>query len=153
MALKNSEPSIFNELGNLFKNPTVLVFVFWCIGAGMCTGVVWNFLFLYTEELATGDQKEHIQTLQGLLTGVQCFLGELPFNFIAGNVLKKLGHINVMSLVLLAYAIRFDIVISTFKTMIFTIFNYIQSFLNYNWFRVKEIFKNSINITDSWPTA
>lgn len=40
------------------------------------------------------------------MTGVQCFLGELPFNFVSGSVLKKLGHINVMSLVLLIYAIR-----------------------------------------------
>ncbi|XP_028047854.1 uncharacterized protein LOC105832285 isoform X2 [Monomorium pharaonis] len=44
---------------------------------------------------------------KGLMTGVQCFLGELPFNFVSGSVLKKLGHVNVMSLVLLIYAIRF----------------------------------------------
>lgn len=43
------------------------------------------------------------------MTGVQCFLGELPFNFVSGSVLKKLGHINVMSLVLLIYAIRWII--------------------------------------------
>ncbi|KAG7189793.1 hypothetical protein KM043_017454 [Ampulex compressa] len=48
-----------------------------------------------------------LKTLQGLLTGVQCFIGELPFNFISGNVLRKLGHINVMNLVLVVYAIRF----------------------------------------------
>lgn len=84
-----------------------MVFIFWCIGAGMCTGVVWNFLFWYTEDLATGSEAAWLKTLQGLMTGVQCFLGELPFNFISGRVLKKLGHINVMSLVLLIYAVRF----------------------------------------------
>uniref|UniRef100_V9IMR8 Major facilitator superfamily domain-containing protein 6 n=2 Tax=Apis cerana TaxID=7461 RepID=V9IMR8_APICE len=74
----------------------------------MCTSVVWNFLFWYTEDLANSSfQITHLKTLQGLLTGVQCFLGELPFNFISGNVLRKLGHVNVMSLVLLIYAIRF----------------------------------------------
>lgn len=83
-----------------------MVFGWWCIGAGMCTGVVWNFLFWYTEDLATGSQFTWLKTLQGLLIGIQSFLGELPFNFISGSVLKKLGHINVMSLVLLIYAIR-----------------------------------------------
>lgn len=84
----------------------VMVFAFWCIGAGMCTGVVWNFLFLYTEDLVTKEDAVWLKTVQGLLTGVQCFLGELPFNFLSGRVLKKLGHINVMSLVLLFFAAR-----------------------------------------------
>ncbi|XP_034947603.1 major facilitator superfamily domain-containing protein 6 [Chelonus insularis] len=99
--------SVFWELGPLGREGRVLVFIFWCIGAGMCTGVVWNFLFWYTEELVTADQKDWLKTLQGLMTGVQCFLGELPFNFISGQILKKLGHLNVMSLVLIIYAIRF----------------------------------------------
>lgn len=84
----------------------MLAFGWWCIGAGMCTSVIWNFLFWYTEDLATGVQITWLKTLQGLLTGMQCFAGELPFNFISGTVLRKLGHVNVMSLVLLVYAIR-----------------------------------------------
>lgn len=98
------EPSLFRELLNVVKEGRVLVFAWWCIGAGMCTAVIWNFLFWYTDDLAMGAR---VKTLQGLMTGVQCFLGELPFNFISGMVLKKLGHVNVMSLVLLIYAIRF----------------------------------------------
>ncbi|XP_076246428.1 sugar baby transporter isoform X2 [Calliopsis andreniformis] len=101
------EPSILWELFNICKDGNVLVFGWWCIGAGMSTGVIWNFLFWYTEDLATSSQIAWLKTLQGLLTGVQCFLGELPFNFISGGVLRKLGHVNVMSLVLLVYAIRF----------------------------------------------
>ncbi|XP_076649991.1 sugar baby transporter [Halictus rubicundus] len=101
------EASILGELLTLCKEGHILSFGWWCIGAGMCTGVVWNFLFWYTEELATSSQIPWLKTLQGLFTGIQCFLGELPFNFISGSVLRKLGHINVMSLVLLTYAIRF----------------------------------------------
>jgi len=100
------EPSLFWELLNVVKEGRVLVFAWWCIGAGMCTGVIWNFLLWYTEDLAINSHIEWLKTLQGLMTGVQCFLGELPFNFISGIVLKKLGHVNVMSLVLLTYAIR-----------------------------------------------
>ncbi|XP_029163760.1 major facilitator superfamily domain-containing protein 6 isoform X1 [Nylanderia fulva] len=101
------EPSLLRELLNVVKEGRVLVFAWWCIGAGMCTAVIWNFLFWYSEDLATSSHIEWIKTLQGLMTGVQCFLGELPFNFVSGSVLKKLGHMNVMSLVLLIYAIRF----------------------------------------------
>ncbi|KAG6800459.1 major facilitator superfamily domain-containing protein 6 [Apis mellifera caucasica] len=102
------EPSILLELFTILREGNVLAFGWWCIGTGMCTSVVWNFLFWYTEDLANSSfQITHLKTLQGLLTGVQCFLGELPFNFISGNVLRKLGHVNVMSLVLLIYAIRF----------------------------------------------
>ncbi|XP_012138010.1 sugar baby transporter isoform X2 [Megachile rotundata] len=106
---ENSEddPSILGEIATIFKDGNVLAFGWWCIGAGMCTGVIWNFLFWYTEDLATSAQFTWLKTLQGLLTGIQCFIGELPFNFISGNVLRKLGHVNVMSLVLLVYAIRF----------------------------------------------
>lgn len=101
------EPSILWELLAICKDGNVMAFGWWCIGAGMCTGVIWNFLFWYTEDLATSSQVAWLKTLQGFLTGVQCFLGELPFNFISGRVLRKLGHVNVMSLVLLVYAIRF----------------------------------------------
>ncbi|XP_071557243.1 major facilitator superfamily domain-containing protein 6 [Temnothorax nylanderi] len=101
------EPSLFRELLSVFKEGRVLVFAWWCIGAGMCTGVIWNFLFWYSEDLAASSHVTWSKTLQGLMTGVQCFLGELPFNFVSGSVLKKLGHVNVMSLVLLIYAIRF----------------------------------------------
>lgn len=96
------------ELCLIGKDPAVLVFIFWCIGAGMCTGIVWNFFFWYTEDVAAASQKHWIKTVQGLLTGVQCFLGELPFNFAYGAILKKLGHVNVMSLILLVYAMRYS---------------------------------------------
>ncbi|KAJ8688636.1 hypothetical protein QAD02_024431 [Eretmocerus hayati] len=104
----HNEPSIFYELWPILRESRVLVFAWWCIGAGMCTGVVWNFLFWYTEEISLSpSDKAWLKTLQGLLTGIQCFLGEMPFNFICGDILRKIGHINVMSLVLLVYAIRF----------------------------------------------
>ncbi|XP_011495968.1 PREDICTED: major facilitator superfamily domain-containing protein 6 [Ceratosolen solmsi marchali] len=103
-----NEPSVLWELCSIGKEGRVLAFAWWCIGAGMCTGVIWNFLFWYTEDISSNNtQKEWLKTLQGLLTGTQCFLGEMPFNFISGSVIRKVGHINVMSLVLLTYSIRF----------------------------------------------
>ncbi|XP_012257088.2 major facilitator superfamily domain-containing protein 6 [Athalia rosae] len=105
--IRDREPSVLWELWAVGREGRVMAFGWWCIGAGMCTGVVWNFLFWYTEEIATGDQINWLKTLQGLLTGIQCFAGEMPFNFLSGAVLRRLGHVNVMSVVLLVYAIRF----------------------------------------------
>jgi len=98
---------VLYELWSILREGRVLVFAWWCIGAGMCTAVIWNFLNIYIEGISTPEDIKWSKTLQGLIAGVQCFLGQLPFNFISGNILRKVGHINVMSLVLLVYAIRF----------------------------------------------
>ncbi|XP_046815965.1 major facilitator superfamily domain-containing protein 6 isoform X1 [Vespa crabro] len=103
----SEEPSMLRELLTVTKEPNIWIFGWWCIGAGMCTGVIWNFLLWHTENVATFTQTKWIKTLQGLLIGTQCFLAEMPFNFLSGSILKKFGHINIMSLVLLIYSIRF----------------------------------------------
>ena len=38
---------------------------------------------------------------------IQCFFGEVPFFFLSGKLLKKIGHINAMNLVLGGFALRF----------------------------------------------
>lgn len=48
-----------------------------------------------------------IKTLEGLVMGIQCFGGELPFFFLSGKIIKKIGHVNAMSLVLLGFGVRF----------------------------------------------
>lgn len=47
-----------------------------------------------------------MKTLQGLVSGIQCFGGELPFFFIAGWFINKIGHVNAMTLVLFVMGIR-----------------------------------------------
>lgn len=73
--------------------------------------MIWNFLFWHLENLAAAqegcDQLSSMKTLQGLVMGIQCFGGELPFFFLSGWLLKKIGHVNAMSLVLLGFAVRF----------------------------------------------
>lgn len=39
--------------------------------------------------------------------GIQCFGGELPFFFVSGAILQRIGHIHAMSLVLLGFGVRF----------------------------------------------
>lgn len=47
-----------------------------------------------------------MKTLQGLVTGVQNFGGDLPFFFISGWFLRKVGYVNTMTLVLFTFGVR-----------------------------------------------
>lgn len=48
--------SIIRDIGKLFKSARIIVFFLWCIAVGLCTALIWNFLFWHLEVLA--DQKE-----------------------------------------------------------------------------------------------
>lgn len=47
-----------------------------------------------------------MKTLQGLVASIQSFGGELPFFFISGWFINKVGHVNSMTLVLFTLGIR-----------------------------------------------
>lgn len=47
-----------------------------------------------------------MKTLQGLVTSVQSFGGELPFFFISGWFIRKVGYVNSMTLVLFTFGAR-----------------------------------------------
>lgn len=53
------------------------------------------------------DSQNWMKTLQGIAMAIQCFGGEIPFFFLSGWILKKIGHINAMTLVLAAFGVRF----------------------------------------------
>lgn len=48
-----------------------------------------------------------LSTLQGTLLAVQTLIGELPFFWLSGWFLKKIGHVQAMNLILLVFGIRF----------------------------------------------
>ncbi|XP_065348789.1 major facilitator superfamily domain-containing protein 6-A isoform X1 [Cloeon dipterum] len=102
--------SIVRDIGRLLSRPEINIFLIWCIAVGMCTALIWNFLFWFLEDLAAAQgcsSLEWIKTLQGLVMGIQCFGGELPFFFISSWVLKTIGHIHAMSMVLFGLSLRF----------------------------------------------
>ncbi|XP_050300560.1 major facilitator superfamily domain-containing protein 6 [Anthonomus grandis grandis] len=99
--------NIIKDIGKLLLNIRIIVFLVWCICVGMCTGLIWQFLLWLVEDLANARGETRIKTLQGVIMGVQCLGGELPFFFLSGKILKKIGHINAMTLVLFGLGIRF----------------------------------------------
>ncbi|XP_036326884.1 major facilitator superfamily domain-containing protein 6-like protein A isoform X2 [Rhagoletis pomonella] len=102
-------PNILKDVGKMFLSVRCVIFFIWCVSIGLCTALVWNFLFMHLDEL--GEKLEGCQnsmkTLEGIAMGIQCFGGELPFFFLSGWILRKIGHVNAMSLVLFAFGVRF----------------------------------------------
>ncbi|XP_017840545.2 major facilitator superfamily domain-containing protein 6-A isoform X2 [Drosophila busckii] len=100
--------NILKDVGQMFLSMRCVVFFLWCVAIGLCTALIWNFLFIYLEELnVVHGSSSSIKTLEGLVMGIQCFGGELPFFFMSGWILKRIGHVNAMSLVLLGFGVRF----------------------------------------------
>uniref|UniRef100_A0A2A4JYG1 Major facilitator superfamily (MFS) profile domain-containing protein n=1 Tax=Heliothis virescens TaxID=7102 RepID=A0A2A4JYG1_HELVI len=101
--------NILADVGTLLSSLPTFIFLVWTIAVGMCTGLLWQFLFWLLEDISglSCDGASYIKTLQGLVSAIQTFGGEIPFLFVSGYVLKKVGHINMMSLVLLAFGLRF----------------------------------------------
>lgn len=103
--------TFFKDLGKLFSSVRAVVFFLWCVSVGLGTSLIWNFLFWHLEELGSAqegcNQLEYIKTLEGIVMAIQCFGGELPFFFLSGYILKRIGHVNAMTLVLFAFGARF----------------------------------------------
>lgn len=53
------------------------------------------------------DKQPWIKTLQGLAVGIQCILGEVPFLFFSGWIIKRIGYCYCMSLGLFVFFVRF----------------------------------------------
>ncbi|XP_041987647.1 major facilitator superfamily domain-containing protein 6 [Aricia agestis] len=81
------------------------LFAAWCTAAGLCTGLLWNFLFWHLEDVAADPA--YVKTQQGLVSAVQTFGGEIPAMFVSGWVVRRAGHAAAMSVVLLAFGGRF----------------------------------------------
>ncbi|XP_050548920.1 major facilitator superfamily domain-containing protein 6-like isoform X2 [Daktulosphaira vitifoliae] len=102
--------NIYRDISKLLTEIKVLGFLLWTILFGICVSIIWQYLFWYVEDIASiyeCSTQAWIKTLQGLAMGVQCFGGEVPFFFWSGWIVKRLGHLNCMSLILGAFALRF----------------------------------------------
>lgn len=93
----------------MFKDVRIIVFLIWCLLIGAFTSIIWNFYFWLVEERSKdhSNSQEWLNSLEGLLMSVRTILGELPFFFISGYIIKKIGHIYSMHLIFLVLGIRF----------------------------------------------
>lgn len=104
-----SPKNLLTHVIPLLRNPRVLVYLLWVVSVGLCTGLVWQFLFWLLEDLATARGCETytwIKTLEGAAIAVQSF-SEVVVLFFSGWIIKTLGHEHSMTLVLFAVGLKF----------------------------------------------
>ena len=106
--------SVWAGVLKILCQPRVVVFLVWSFGCGLLTSVIWQWLLWYLSDLATkglttscGASQSWVTTLLGINMAVQCFVGEVPMFFLSGWILRNLGHAHTMSLVLIAFSLRF----------------------------------------------
>ncbi|RXG71495.1 Major facilitator superfamily domain-containing protein 6 [Armadillidium vulgare] len=98
----------FGSIKNLCSNARIVMFVLCCYLFGTATGMIWTYQLILVEETinAWDCNFEYLVFLQGSILGVSCFAGEIPFFFLSGYVIKKMGHVNSMSVIFFVFGIR-----------------------------------------------
>ncbi|XP_050432853.1 uncharacterized protein LOC126840886 isoform X3 [Adelges cooleyi] len=122
----NCSVHLLNELASspTFKRNVLGLYTFWlffivvillvmsfyvpsAIQSALCLDLLGNMRYL--DEMTSQhdcNKRQWIKTLQGLAQGVQCFGGELPFYFLSGWIIQKLGYLKSMSLTLVVVSAR-----------------------------------------------
>ncbi|KAI8507924.1 hypothetical protein Bbelb_141640 [Branchiostoma belcheri] len=91
---------MFQSLQKLLRRPNELLFLVIMFIIGSSFGAKANFLFWYLKDIGGS------QLLLGLALMISC-MGELPFMFFSGKLIRKIGHQQVFQLALFCYAVKF----------------------------------------------
>ncbi|KAI8506308.1 hypothetical protein Bbelb_157350 [Branchiostoma belcheri] len=91
---------MFQSLQRLLRRPNELLFLVIMFIIGSSFGAKANFLFWYLKDIGGS------QLLLGLALMISC-MGELPFMFFSGKLIRKIGHQQVFQLALFCYAVKF----------------------------------------------
>ncbi|GBM03848.1 Major facilitator superfamily domain-containing protein 6 [Araneus ventricosus] len=92
---------ILKNVGTIMKEKEFLCFELGVFVNGIGLGFIWFYLMWFVTSIGG------TRLVCGLTQTVQCFVGELPFMFFSGWMLKKMGYFNILTISLLAYCVRF----------------------------------------------
>jgi MFS family permease len=98
---KTKYKRIYGEVIRALTSPRAFVFAVSCLIIGIFSGITWTFLVLFLVELNTN------KLLLGLIYAVESLGGELLVFLLSGWLLKRLGYVHSMTVVFLAFCIRF----------------------------------------------
>ncbi|CAL1299110.1 unnamed protein product [Larinioides sclopetarius] len=103
LKLENTKKSkhIFKDVGNLISKPSIILFLLRVLSVGIFRGMSSYYVFWYLRTLNAS------QMVLGCASAVLCFLGELPFFFLSGWIIRKIGHMNAFIVSFSSYGIKF----------------------------------------------
>ncbi|XP_035227671.1 major facilitator superfamily domain-containing protein 6-A-like [Stegodyphus dumicola] len=93
--------NILKDVGTVFRSKEFLIFELGVLMNGIGTGIVWFYLVWFLTTIGG------TRFLAGLTQTLQCFIGEIPFMFFSGWIIKRIGYMNVLTLALMGYCVRF----------------------------------------------
>ncbi|GIY74889.1 major facilitator superfamily domain-containing protein 6 [Caerostris extrusa] len=93
--------NLLKDVGTVLGSKEFLAFKTGVLMNGIGVGVIWFYLIWFLTTIGGS------RFLCGMVQFVQCFVGEIPFMFYSGWLIKKIGHFNVLTMSLLCYCIRF----------------------------------------------
>ncbi|KAG8179146.1 hypothetical protein JTE90_015336 [Oedothorax gibbosus] len=93
--------NIYKDFVKVFCQFKMMAFMLSVLVIGAFTALMWTLLFWHLMDLGGTSG------LLGLVSAVQCFLGELVFFFFAGRIISTLGPFNILSLNFICFGVRF----------------------------------------------
>ncbi|KAG8179139.1 hypothetical protein JTE90_015329 [Oedothorax gibbosus] len=93
--------NILKDVGKVLRNAEFLVFELGVLLNGIGGGMLWVYQVWFLTSIGASS------LLCGLVQTVQNFLGVIPFMFYSSWFIKRVGHLNILSLSMAAYCIRF----------------------------------------------
>lgn len=96
-----SSKNMMVHFWSVLKHPEIAMFLSVIFFFGLCTGAIETFLFWYLEEETEG----YFQVIPGFCLAIAC-LSETVLLYVSGTIIKRLGHLNCIYIVFIAYSIR-----------------------------------------------
>merc|ERR1711970_1108746 len=90
----------FSAVRNTLGRPNVILYLLNVVVGGFSNSAVWVYRLILIEQVALEWDRnfQAVKLLQGLAVASEMFLGEVPYFFFAGNIIKRFGHSCVLSL-------------------------------------------------------
>ncbi|CAL1299105.1 unnamed protein product [Larinioides sclopetarius] len=101
LADTRTSKNIFRDVTALIIKPKIILFMCLAFFTGLFRGIASYYIFLYLRDLNAS------QFVLGCASAILCFLGELPFFFLSGWIILKIGHMNTFIVSFAAYGARF----------------------------------------------
>ncbi|KAK7086886.1 hypothetical protein SK128_018668 [Halocaridina rubra] len=97
-----------STVGKTLSSFKMIIFLITVLVGGITMGTQWTFFFIVVEDVAASYDPNfsYIKLIQGVLLGIDCFFGEVPFLFLSSYVIKRIGNVRTFCCVLIILTLR-----------------------------------------------
>ncbi|XP_042869235.1 major facilitator superfamily domain-containing protein 6-like [Penaeus japonicus] len=104
----NTTKITFSVVYGVLSQPSTVIILLATLVLGAACSTVDTFQFMLVEDLLDPGYP-YLKILEGLMLGVQCLASEVPFFFVAGRIIKRIGYFNAYFISLMFFCLRFSL--------------------------------------------